>query len=394
MTILSVFANSYAADGALGGWTNPQDVYSDNSVYATRSGTTKNVVYGNLLGFDLSALPDNATINSVTIEAQWHTLQNDTAGPVLTLGAQSGGVLVGSVNDTVGQTTDHLHTYSPTGLTAAQLKATGASGFWAVMRFKRIDNTTHMAYVDYVKVTVDYTAGGTAYTLTGQTGSFALNGNTAGMKAARKLSAQTAAFTLTGNSATLTKGAAVNHYTLTAQSGSFAVTGNSAALKVGRKLIGTVRSFSMTGRPAGLRIARKLSALSGAFSLVGNVANLVLQGAAQHLTLTAQTATFGMTSSAATMRVGRRLTGATRSFSLIGMAAGLRTARRLRGLVGAFVMTGASAVIEKLAARNNPTKKLVKVAHHERMIQTQSTGVIESKREHITERGSTNVSTD
>lgn len=159
MTILSVFANSYAADGGLAGWTDPTNTYADDGVYATRTGTTKSVVYGNLFGFDLSALPDTATINSVTITAKWHNSANDSAGPVLVLGAKSGGATKGLLNDTSGQTADEVHSYSPTDLTAAQLKATGANGFWAILRFYRTDNTAHTASVDYVKVTIDYTDG-------------------------------------------------------------------------------------------------------------------------------------------------------------------------------------------------------------------------------------------
>lgn len=160
MTLLSVFANSYVADGALAGWSSPANVYADDGIYATKTAFTKNVVYGNLFGFDLSALPDGATINSVNIYAEWHNSAADTNGPVFTLGAKSGGVEVGTLNDTSGQTTDEVFTYAPTGLTAAQLKTTGDNGFWVIVRFKRTDNTAHVAYLDYVKIEIDYTAGG------------------------------------------------------------------------------------------------------------------------------------------------------------------------------------------------------------------------------------------
>lgn len=154
-----VYTTSNSADGSLTGWTNPTYAYTDDGTnFATRAGTTKNQWYGTLYGFDLSGIPDGAIINSVTITAEWKNSAADTSGPVLYLGAQSGGSEVGTgTSDTSGQTAFELVTKTPTGLTAANLKATGASGFWAILRFRRTDNTVHTASVDYVKVVVDYT---------------------------------------------------------------------------------------------------------------------------------------------------------------------------------------------------------------------------------------------
>lgn len=154
----AVFASSNAADGTLTGWTNPTYAYSDNAEFATREGTTKSQWYGTLYGFDLSGIPDGATITSVTLLARWYNSANDTNGPVFFLGAKSGGSEVGSgTTDTTGQTGEENVTYQPTGLSAANLKATGASGFWAIVRFRRTDNTSHTAYLDYVTCTVVYT---------------------------------------------------------------------------------------------------------------------------------------------------------------------------------------------------------------------------------------------
>ncbi|MDP1709388.1 MAG: hypothetical protein Q8L21_00680, partial [Candidatus Komeilibacteria bacterium] len=157
--VSTVYASSYSVDGTLEEWTNQTYVYSDDGInFATRAGTAKNTWYGDLFGFDLSGIPDNSTINSVTITAEWKNSAADTAGPVLYVGAKSGGAEVGtSTSDTTGQTTFELVTNSPTGLTAANLKATGASGFWAILKFRRTDNTAYVASVDYVKVAVDYT---------------------------------------------------------------------------------------------------------------------------------------------------------------------------------------------------------------------------------------------
>lgn len=155
---LVAFASSNSADGALTGWTNPTYAYNDDGVqYATREGTSKNTWYGTLFGFDLSTLPNNARLISITLEAQWHNSAADTSGPVFYLGAKSGGSEIGTADtDTTGQVADELLTHSVTGITVADLKATGANGFWAIVRFRRTDNTAHVASMDYVKVTVEY----------------------------------------------------------------------------------------------------------------------------------------------------------------------------------------------------------------------------------------------
>jgi len=156
---LSVFASSNSADGALAGWADPTYAYNDDGVqFATRVGTAKNTWYGTLFGFDLSSIPDNATIVSVILSAEWKNSSTDTNGPVLYLGAKSGGSEIGTANtDATGQTTFEVLSHSVTGLITSELKATGSSGFWAILRFRRTDNIAHTASVDYVKCVVEYT---------------------------------------------------------------------------------------------------------------------------------------------------------------------------------------------------------------------------------------------
>ncbi len=171
-TTTTVYATSNSTDGSLAGWTDPTYAYTDDGTnFASRVGTAKNTWYGTLYGFDLSGIPDGSTINSVTLTAEWKNSAIDSSGPVLYLGAKSGGSEVGTgTSDTTGTTSFELVNRSPSGLTTANLKATGASGFWAILRFERTDNTAHTAYVDYVKVVVDYT-GPTAPTVTTQAAS-------------------------------------------------------------------------------------------------------------------------------------------------------------------------------------------------------------------------------
>ena len=161
---VTAFANSNAADGALAGWANQTNAYSDNGTYCTVAGTTKNQWYGNLFGFDVSALPAGASVINGTVTAQWMNSAVDTSGPEFLIGAQFNGTVLGSAVDTTGGTVEELNTYAPVGLTGDNYKGTGANGFWAVMRFRRTDNTTHTASVDYVKVDIAYYA---IYNITG-----------------------------------------------------------------------------------------------------------------------------------------------------------------------------------------------------------------------------------
>jgi len=162
---LTVFASSNAADGALAGWSNPQNTYADDTSFATRSAAA-GTLYGNLFGFDLSGVPDGATITSVTLLARFKGSASATDIQFF-LGAKSGGSEVGSgTTDTTQTTSEEDVTYQPAGLTAANLKATGANGFWAIARYSRSGATPRIGYIDYITCTVEYTEGATPDELT------------------------------------------------------------------------------------------------------------------------------------------------------------------------------------------------------------------------------------
>ena len=63
-------------------------------------------------------------------------------------------------------------------------------------------------------------------------------------------------------------------YTLTADSGSFTLTGQSANLLAGRRLTASAGSFALSGQNANLLCGRTLTAGAGSFSLTGQAANL------------------------------------------------------------------------------------------------------------------------
>lgn len=81
-----------------------------------------------------------------------------------------------------------------------------------------------------VRVADGYAATGATYTLTAESGSFALTGQDAGLAFNRVLVADTNSFALTGQDVTLTYTGNGYTYTLSAESGSFALAGQDATL--------------------------------------------------------------------------------------------------------------------------------------------------------------------
>lgn len=163
------------------------------------------------------------------------------------------------------------------------------------------------------QLSIDYTAGGTAYSLTANSGSFTLTGQTAALKAARNVSAASGSFALTGQAATLKRG-----YPLSAAAGSFTLTGQTATLKATRTLTASSGAFTLTGQDAGLARGLKVAAGAGSYSLTGQAATLVAT---------------------------RALAAASGSYTLTGQAAALVATRALSADSGAFVLTGQDATL-------------------------------------------------
>lgn len=148
---------------------------------------------------------------------------------------------------------------------------------------------------------VFYSAGGGAYTLTADAGTYSVSAADAGMRAARRLSANAgsyaysgaaaglyvgrrltadaAAYSVTGNDAVLSYSGGVTHYTMTADAGSFAVTGSAASLLVGRKLVAAAGSYSVGGQTAAFARAYRLTADATSYSVSLNAATLTYSGA-------------------------------------------------------------------------------------------------------------------
>lgn len=126
---------------------------------------------------------------------------------------------------------------------------------------------------------VPVAAGGDTYTLTADSGSFALTGQATGLALNRVLSAASGSFALTGQAA----GLAVNR-TLSAASGSYSLTGQNATLTYTPTSTATYTlaaasgSFAVSGQDVVLAYNRVLSAANGSYLLTGQNATLVGPG--------------------------------------------------------------------------------------------------------------------
>lgn len=143
----------------------------------------------------------------------------------------------------------------------------------------------------------------------------------AGSPGSYTLSAESASFTLTGNSA-----GTVAARQITADQASFSLTGLDAGLARGFGLIADTGSFSLAGQATGLTAQRLLTADQATYSLVGNDAGLTYSPAGSY-TLTADAGSFSLTGNDATLTYtplnNYTLTAETGAFTLSGQAAGL-----------------------------------------------------------------------
>jgi Concanavalin A-like lectin/glucanases superfamily len=92
-----------------------------------------------------------------------------------------------------------------------------------------------------------------------------------GLRAARRLTSAKSAFTFTGIAATLI---AQTARVLSASPASFALNGQTAGVRAGRKIPAAASVFSLSGKTVALRAARRLTAASATFIVTANAATL------------------------------------------------------------------------------------------------------------------------
>lgn len=161
------------------------------------------------------------------------------------------------------------------------------------------------------------------YSLTAISGSYSYTGVSSTLKVGRILTANAGTYSLIGGSAVLTKATGVVAYTLTADAGSYSYTGGSSVLKVGRTVTANSGSYLLTGETAILsrglsltassgsynliggssllNINRNLIANAGSYSLSGGDANLVYFRGVRNYTLTADSSSYIITGTTATL---------------------------------------------------------------------------------------------
>lgn len=210
-------------------------------------------------------------ITNIKVEVKGRSTLADASLDAVDLILEGTALGVNPTGLTFGQTTSWQTAIDDTpllwGFNPGQLLGSNCgSGFGIRLRFFSSDVTT--IQVDAVRVTLTATAG-SSYTLTAETGSFALTGNNAGLIASRLLQASAGSFALTGNNAAL-----LASRSLVCSAGSFAMTGNDASLLGTRILTASAGSFSLTGNAAGLLANRVLACSVGSFAMTGNDAEL------------------------------------------------------------------------------------------------------------------------
>lgn len=135
-------------------------------------------------------------------------------------------------------------------------------------------------------------------------------------------------------------------YSLAGAQGSYAIAGQAAGLKVNRKVAAVQGSYSIGGQTAALKVARKLGAAQGAYALTGQAASLILS-AGTHYTLSATQGAYSISGKAATLtatiHTAYTLAGSQGSYALTGQAAAFRRGHQLVADQGRYNITGSDA---------------------------------------------------
>lgn len=131
--------------------------------------------------------------------------------------------------------------------------------------------------------------------------------------------------------------AAGGGYSITAAQGSYALTGQAAGVRTARKLVAAQGSYALTGQVAGLKRGYRLAAAAGAYALSGQAA--VLRAARR---LVAAAGSYALSGQAVTLTytLARSLVAAAGSYALTGQAVVLRLARKLVVAVGTYNLSG------------------------------------------------------
>lgn len=161
-------------------------------------------------------------------------------------------------------------------------------------------------------------AGGAgSYSLTADSGSYALTGQSVGLLASRTLAAGQGSYALTGQDVAL-----LRLYTLTAAQGSYSLSGQAVALTVSRLLAAGQGSYALTGQAVGLLASRVLAAGQGSYALTGQAVGLVYTPLGSY-SLIADAGSYSLTGQAVGLLASRVLAAEAGSYGLSGQDVGL-----------------------------------------------------------------------
>lgn len=248
-------------------------------------------------------------------------------------------------------------------------------------------------------------AGGGAYSLTAESGSYALTGQSAGLLASRALAAEQGSYALTGQDVALNRGYVVaaeqgsyaltgqdagllrgllltaaqgsyalsgqdvtltytplGAYSLTADQGSYDLTGQSVSLLWGRALVAEQGSYALNGQDASLVYtpagAYSLAAGQGAYALTGQDVALLWSKV-----LAAAQGSYTITGQDATLSRGIVLTAAQGSYTLTGQDAAFARAYALSAGYGSYALTGQIVSLTYSGAALEALEYLLLISH-------------------------------
>ena len=180
-------------------------------------------------------------------------------------------------------------------------------------------------------------AGGGAFTLTAESGSYGVTGAAASLEAGRKVTADDGSYAATGVAAILNAGRRV-----VADSGLYDVTGALATLLAGRLATAQEGSYAITGVAAGLKVDRVLSAGAGVYTVTGADATLT-HGQPGAFTITAEAGSYSVSGQDAGLLTGREISAEAGVYSISGTDAALERTRVLIASAGTYSLTGVDA---------------------------------------------------
>ena len=217
---------------------------------------------------------------------------------------------------------------------------------------------------------VPVSAGGGAYSLTAESGSYALTGQSAGLLASRALAAEQGSYALTGQGVALNRG-----YVVAAEQGSYALTGQDAGLLRGLLLTAAQGSYALsgqdvtltytplgaysltadqgsydlTGQSVSLLWGRALVAEQGSYALNGQDASLVYTPAGAY-SLAAGQGTYALTGQDVALLWSKVLAAAQGSYTITGQDATLSRGIVLTAAQGSYTLTGQDAAFARAYA--------------------------------------------